>query len=122
MGRGHELCLSQDRLQDGGRGSRTHEIILLSSVCLRGRPCEGSVMFVRPCSCSFVLAKPRGGGHGPGVGLFLCKSQVSRKHPLDPTGLWHVAPRELGNLTLTSKIDAMFRPHSWVVIGGAGLH
>ena len=56
------------------------------------------------------------------MGLFLCQSEVSRKHPSDPTGLWHVAPREPINLTLTSKVDGMFRPHGSVVMGAAGLH
>ena len=46
---------------------------------------------------------------------------MTTKHPSDPTGLRHVAPRELGNLQVPSQVLAMSLWDDWVVMGAAGL-
>ena len=50
------------------------------------------------------------GACGRGVGHFLCKSQVSGKHLLDPTGLESEPRREPGNRVLRSACPAKSWP------------
>ena len=45
------------------------------------------------------------GGHGPGLGDFICKSEMTGKHPSDPTVLRHVPAREPRKVTFTSYFD-----------------
>ena len=79
MGRGHELCLGRDRLQDAGRSTQTTGIILLSSLCLQRCLCEESVMKSGHRGRGVILRpdceEDEGEGHGQRYCLGRSKAQ-----------------------------------------------
>ena len=115
VGRGQALSRTETGNPFSGSGSQTHYFSSDQGAILS----ESHSLDVTSMTGLHRGASSEGlsGGHGGSFCPFSCKSEVNKKHPSDPTGLRRVRHREPKNLMFTTLLEAMYRPHGFVVAG-----